>query len=236
MAPFLYQESYGAAQIRGNADLQNGYNYNIDLRYELFHDNGDMLSVTGYYKLLEAPIERVQTLVGGAAEHSFRNADNGLAAGVEVEVRKEIAKDLRIGANASYMYTNVKLPEGGAYTNNQRALQGASPYLVNADITYTPTFGENRQLSTALLYNLQGPRIHAVGISGLGDVKQQPVHTLNFVGSYRFNEKFTVKLQVNDLLNRAIVFDQEVPQTGKTLEVERFKRGSSFEIGISYDL
>lgn len=236
MAPFLYQESYGAAQIRGNADLQNGYNYNIDLRYELFHDNGDMLSVTGYYKLLEAPIERVQTLVGGAAEHSFRNADNGLAAGVEVEVRKEIAKDLRIGANASYMYTNVKLPEGGAYTNNQRALQGASPYLVNADITYTPTFGGNRQLSTALLYNLQGPRIHAVGISGLGDVKQQPVHTLNFAGSYRLNEKFTVKLQVNDLLNRAIVFDQEVPQTGKTLEVERFKRGSSFEIGISYDL
>lgn len=24
MAPFLYEESYGAAQIRGNEDLQNG--------------------------------------------------------------------------------------------------------------------------------------------------------------------------------------------------------------------
>ena len=30
MAPFLYQESYGSAQIRGNADLKNGYNYNIE--------------------------------------------------------------------------------------------------------------------------------------------------------------------------------------------------------------
>lgn len=40
MAPFLYQESYGSAQIRGNADLQNGYNYNIDLRYELFERMG----------------------------------------------------------------------------------------------------------------------------------------------------------------------------------------------------
>ena len=29
MAPFLYQESYGSAQIRGNADLKNGYNYNL---------------------------------------------------------------------------------------------------------------------------------------------------------------------------------------------------------------
>ena len=83
MAPFLYQESYGSAQIRGNADLQNGYNYNIDLRYELFEKNGDMLSITAYYKHLKAPIERVQTLSGGSAVHSFRNADNGMATGVE---------------------------------------------------------------------------------------------------------------------------------------------------------
>ena len=62
-----------------NADLQNGYNYNIDLRYELFEKNGDMLSITAYYKHLKAPIERVQTLSGGSAVHSFRNADNGMA-------------------------------------------------------------------------------------------------------------------------------------------------------------
>ena len=193
MAPFLYQESYGSAQIRGNADLQNGYNYNIDLRYELFEKNGDMLSITAYYKHLKAPIERVQTLSGGSAVHSFRNADNGMATGVEIEFRKEIVKDLRFGVNGSYMYTNVKLPEGGAYTNSQRALQGASPYLANADLTYSPAFSNDRQLSVALLYNLQGPRIHSVGISGLGDIKQQPVHTLNFTGSYRFNRRFAVK-------------------------------------------
>ena len=39
MAPFLYQESYGSSQIRGNADLKNGYNYNLDLRYEFFDSN-----------------------------------------------------------------------------------------------------------------------------------------------------------------------------------------------------
>ena len=236
MAPFLYQESYGSAQIRGNADLQNGYNYNIDLRYELFEKNGDMLSITAYYKHLKAPIERVQTLSGGSAVHSFRNADNGMATGVEIEFRKEIVKDLRFGVNGSYMYTNVKLPEGGAYTNSQRALQGASPYLANADLTYSPAFSNNRQLSVALLYNLQGPRIHSVGISGLGDIKQQPVHTLNFTGSYRFNRRFAVKLQVNDLLNQDILFKQEVPTTGDKVEVERFRKGTGFEVGFSYDL
>lgn len=236
MAPFLYQESYGSAQIRGNADLQNGYNYNIDLRYELFEKNGDMLSITAYYKHLKAPIERVQTLSGGSAVHSFRNADNGMATGVEIEFRKEIVKDLRFGVNGSYMYTNVKLPEGGAYTNSQRALQGASPYLANADLTYSPAFSNDRQLSVALLYNLQGPRIHSVGISGLGDIKQQPVHTLNFTGSYRFNRRFAVKLQVNDLLNQDILFKQEVPTTGDKVEVERFRKGTDFEVGFSYDL
>ena len=236
MAPFLYQESYGSAQIRGNADLQNGYNYNIDLRYELFEKNGDMLSITAYYKHLKAPIERVQTLSGGSAVHSFRNANNGMATGVEIEFRKEIVKDLRFGVNGSYMYTNVKLPEGGAYTNSQRALQGASPYLANADLTYSPAFSNDRQLSVALLYNLQGPRIHSVGISGLGDIKQQPVHTLNFTGSYRFNRRFAVKLQVNDLLNQDILFKQEVPTTGDKVEVERFRKGTGFEVGFSYDL
>jgi outer membrane receptor protein involved in Fe transport len=236
MAPFLYQESYGSAQIRGNADLQNGYNYNIDLRYELFEKNGDMLSITAYYKHLKAPIERVQTLSGGSAVHSFRNADNGMATGMEIEFRKEIVKDLRFGVNGSYMYTNVKLPEGGAYTNSQRALQGASPYLANADLTYSPAFSNDRQLSVALLYNLQGPRIHSVGISGLGDIKQQPVHTLNFTGSYRFNRRFAVKLQVNDLLNQDILFKQEVPTTGDKVEVERFRKGTGFEVGFSYDL
>ena len=236
MAPFLYQESYGSAQIRGNADLQNGYNYNIDPRYELFEKNGDMLSITAYYKHLKAPIERVQTLSGGSAVHSFRNADNGMATGVEIEFRKEIVKDLRFGVNGSYMYTNVKLPEGGAYTNSQRALQGASPYLANADLTYSPAFSNDRQLSVALLYNLQGPRIHSVGISGLGDIKQQPVHTLNFTGSYRFNRRFAVKLQVNDLLNQDILFKQEVPTTGDKVEVERFRKGTGFEVGFSYDL
>ena len=233
MAPFLYQESYGSVQLRGNEELQNSYNYNLDLRYELLNRRGDMISVTGYYKYLDEPIERVQMLAGGAAVHTFRNADNGMAAGVEIELRKMLARDLRLGINGTYMYTNVKLPEGGVYTNKERALQGASPYLVNADLTWTPRFGGERQLNLALLYNLQGPRIQAVGISGLGDVTQRPVHTLNFSAAYRFSARAELKMQLTDLLNRALVFEQEVPQTNRTVEVERYRRGTGFEIGLN---
>ena len=236
MAPFLYQESYGSAQIRGNNELQNGYNYNFDLRYEHFGKNGDMISLTAYFKYLDSPIERIQALQGGATLHSFQNADNGMAGGMEVELRKQLMKDLRLGANISYMYTNVKLPEGGAYTNKERPLQGASPILTNADLTYSPRFGEERQLNLALLYNLQGSRIHAVGVSKLGDIKQQTLHTLNFSAGYDINSHFSLKLQVNDLLNRAVIFKQEVPSTGEEVEVERYKKGANLEIGFSYKL
>lgn len=237
MAPFLYQESYGAAMIRGNAELKNGYNYNIDLRYERFdqQNSNNMFSITGYAKILEDPIERTQTLSGGAAVHSFQNADTGVAAGVEVEFRRELFRDFRVGANASYMYTNVQLPEGGAYTNAQRSLQGASPYLVNADISYAPKFKNDTQLTATLLYNLQGPRIHAVGISGLGDVKQEDLHTLDFVATYKLNDHWNFKLQMTDLLNQDIVFRQEV-KDGRKLEVERYGRGTTFELGFSYTL
>ena len=236
MAPFLYQESYGSAQIRGNNELQNGYNYNFDLRYEHFGKNGDMISLTAYFKYLDSPIERIQALQGGATLHSFQNADNGMAGGMEVELRKQLMKDLRLGANISYMYTNVKLPEGGAYTNKERPLQGASPILANADLTYSPRFGEERQLNLALRYNLQGSRIHAVGVSKLGDIKQQTLHTLNFSAGYDINSHFSLKLQVNDLLNRAVIFKQEVPSTGEEVEVERYKKGANLEIGFSYKL
>ena len=237
MAPFLYQESFGGAQIRGNDELENGYNYNVDLKYEFFsRKNTDMFAVTAYFKYLEDPIERTQRLSGGATEHSFQNADNGVAAGLEAEFRKQIVKDLVFNANASYMYTNVILPEGGVYTNPRRSLQGASPYLANADLTYTPEFRNGDGLSLSLLYSLQGPRIHAVGIMGLGDVKQMPVHTLDFAGSYRFNEHFSVRLAFRNMLDSTIKFKQEIPDADRTVDVEQWRVGPGFEIGISYSL
>ena len=236
MAPFLYQESYGSEQIRGNAELENGYNYNFDLRYERFGENGDMISLTGYFKYLDSPIERVQGLDGGATVHTFQNADHGLAAGAELELKKQLIEGLRLGANVSYMYTDVKLPEGGAYTNKERSLQGASPILVNVDLTYNLHIKEKQQLTAALLYNLQGRRIHAVGVSGLGDVKQQTTHTLNLNIGYELDKHFSFKLQVKDMLNLDIVYKQDVPTTGEEIEVERYKKGASFEVGVNYRL
>ena len=90
-----------------------------------------MFSVTGYFEKSKSPIEQTQESSGGTVIRFFRNAEDGIATGVEIEFRKELFKNFRIGANGSYMYTNVVLPEGGVYTDSERALQGASPFLIN---------------------------------------------------------------------------------------------------------
>ncbi|MFA6831523.1 MAG: TonB-dependent receptor [Bacteroidaceae bacterium] len=238
MAPFLYKPSFGADQIRGNADLKNGYNYNLDLRYDLYgNKQGDLFSITGYYKKLDEPIEQTERSMGGSAYFSFNNADAGMATGIEIEARKNIG-DWKVGLNGSYMYTNVDLPkDGGNYTEQSRALQGASPYLANADITYSSIMEEDRSLNLSLLYNLQGPRIAAVGIEGLGDVKENMVHTLNFAGTYSFNNHISIKGQVNNLLNQAIVFTQAVYSTDNIKQektVKRFKEGTVASVSFTY--
>ena len=240
MAPFLYQESLGADAIRGNADLKNGYNYNLDFRYEWFasNDTQDMISATIYYKKLDSPIERVQQTSGGAAVHTFQNTDEGQATGLEIEANKGIIKDLKVGMNASLMYTNITLPEGGGnYTESSRGLQGASPYLGNADITYSPLIDEKKQrrLSLSLLYNLQGPRIYSVGIEGAGDIKQRTLHTIDFAGSIDINHHLSLKAQVKDMMNTSIRFEQEIKNTGEVVEVRSFKPGLRAELGVTYN-
>ncbi len=234
MAPFYYKESYGSATIRGNEELMNGYNYNADLRYEVLSGNSkDLLSVTAYFKLLDSPIEKIQQLRGNSVEHSFRNINQGMAAGVEVELRKEVVRDLVLGVNGSYMYTNVNLgDEAAIYTDQSRGLQGASPYLVNADVTYQPTFGNDSQLALSLVYNFEGPRIEAVGILGMSNVIEKQDHQLNFVASYAVNGHWNVSAQVENILNTEKVFTQTVGN--RDIVVQRYTEGISFEVGASY--
>ncbi|MFI3316016.1 MAG: outer membrane beta-barrel protein [Rikenellaceae bacterium] len=232
MAPLQYQESYGSAQIKGNADLVNGYNYNVDLRYETFFEGGDMFSVTGYYKHLDSPIERIQSVSGGGEVHTFNNAEDGVAAGVEIEARKTIIDNLKLGVNGSYMYTNVTLAEDGSYTNSSRELQGASPYLVNADLTYAKYLDdEGRTMSLALLYNLQGPRIQTVGTSGRGDIYQLAEHTLNFNFAYSISSSLQLSAQLTNLLNRDQLYEQEI--SGVKYIVESHNYGIGASIGLS---
>lgn len=235
-SPFLYKESYGSAEMRGNENLQNGYNYNVDLRYEYIANNGTLFSVTAYYKFLDSPIEMIQESSGGSVVHSFRNAESGMALGTEIEIKRSVLPNLNVSANGSFIYTNVNLLNGGGvYTDAQRALQGASPYLVNADIVYSPKVGEHK-ITLSIVYNLQGSRIQSVGIYGMSNVIQQPLNTVNFTGSIELGKGFTVTAKGTNLLDSNIKFTQKIKESGKKVVTEQFKQGVGFEIGMNFKL
>lgn len=230
MAPFSYQESYGSNIVIGNDSIQNGYNYNFDIRYELFTKSGDMYSVGAYYKYLDNPIEQIQKY-SGSVIRSFKNVNKGSVAGIEVEMRKNITKNLKIDFNASYIYTRISLPENGLYTDNDRQLQGASPYLVNIDLNYSPKFSNNKALSLSAVYNLRSPRISAVGINGVNNIVEKELHTLDLVAVYSLNEKMKLKFQAKNILNQKSEFTQEV--NGEDNVVEYYRQGVSLGIGFT---
>ena len=232
MAPFEYQESYGGATVRGNENIKNGYNYNIDLRYETFLGFGDMFSFGVYYKYLDSPIERVQEYSGSVFQ-SFRNVDKGQVAGAEIEVRKYLTKTLKLDINASYVYTHISLPEKGIYTDKSRQLQGASPYLLNVDLNYSPKFSEEKELSLSAVYNLQGPRISSVGINEVSNVIEKAFNSLDFVGSYSLNSKIKIKFQAKNLINQEQKFTQKIKESGKNQTVASLKKGTAVSIGLT---
>ena len=104
------------------------------------------------------------------------------------------------------------------------------------DITYSPKINDNHQLSFALLYNFQGGRIYAVGVSGLGDITELPTNTLNFNLTYNLYKNFTIALKIKDLLAQDAIFRQKVIVTNENVEVERFNKSTSFYLSFSYKL
>lgn len=234
MAPFEYKESYGGATIRGNIDIKNGYNYNVDLRYELFQGFGDMFSFGVYYKYLDTPIERIQEYSGSLIQ-SFRNVDKGTVAGAELEIRKYLTRNLKVDFNASYIYTHICLPEKGLYTDKSRRLQGASPYLANLDVNYAPKLDNEKELSFSAVYNLQGPRISSVGINGVSNVEEKAVHSLDFIAAYILGHGMKIKFQAKNLINPEHKFTQKIKETGKTETVEHYRKGLDIGIGFSMD-
>ncbi|MDR1337300.1 MAG: TonB-dependent receptor [Tannerella sp.] len=232
MAPFEYKESYGGATVRGNAAIKNGYNYNMDVRYEAFQGLGNMLSFGIYGKYLDSPIERVQEYAGSLIQ-SFRNVSRGHVAGIEIEFRRNLTKHFKLDLNASSIYTHISLSEGGIYTDKSRALQGASPWLMNLDLNYATKFMHDKGLFISAVYNLQGPRIHSVGINGVNNVIEQAFHSLDLIGSYSLNERIGIKLQARNLLNRQQEFTQEIKATGKAEVIEYYRKGLGLQASVS---
>lgn len=238
-SPSKLVPEYGKPLEHGNPDLLNSYSHNIDIRFEIFPRPQELISIGVYGKQIQDPIERVARKSGGNNIYTYQNTNEGIAAGVELELKKTI-RNLYAGFNAAYIYTQIKIPESSVETNKTRALQGASPYLINADLGYIFRYGneDKHASSIALVYNVYGPRIWSVGADGIGDSYELPYNTLNLVIRNKLFNRLEIDFAIKNLLDEAMVLEQDYYDSGNNIagrkSILEIKPGIEFKFSIGY--
>ena len=228
------------ASVSGNPGLKRTKITNMDLRYELYPGAGEIFTVGVFYKNFENPIESTYTEgSGGSSLFSFQNAAKATAFGLEVEGRKKLTKRFTLQANGSYINSKVEDANIGV----SRALQGQSPYLINAGLLYDVV---EKGFNATVLFNQVGKRIYLVGDiqagAGSPDVYENPRALIDFQISKKFsNNKAEIKLTISDLLNqRQIFYQNNTSNTSydKVADGLRLARrlGTTFGITLNYSL
>jgi TonB-dependent receptor len=255
LAPFQYTLFFAGMKAEGNPELQNSSNYNVDFRYEHYPRPGEMITIGGFYKRIDNPIEQVMKATASGQLMSYANALSANVAGAELEfVRKlsfiygndeakrdsSILNNFAFGMNATYMFTSVQIDTtdlSTINTNSARPLEGASPFLLNLSLRYEHKFENKTKMMLATSYNIFGKRLVNVGSNGIGDSYALPVNSLNLVSKFSFDNNLTVGFKVNNVLNPSIdIVQEDMQNIGETINVSSLKTGIDFSFSLGYTI
>ena len=240
ISPFRYVSVSFNSQ--GNPDLKPSDNYNFDLKWDWYISPSEIFSITGFYKYIKRPISRIEIASAGGFLSYENIADHATAAGVEVELKKHIFSHtleneglsrLTLGVNGAYTYTCAKVPLATDPTGSQ--LEGAAPWLANADLTYQYRKGDN-SFTGALVFNYFSDRIYTIGTEGYQDIIENGIPTLDFVATTQIGKHFSVNLKARNLLNAAHQLTRKGNATNEEVVLSKYKKGMDFSIGLSYNL
>ncbi len=223
LAPFLFFDYARRRAISGNPELLTTHIHNADLRAEWFPSEDEVFAVSAFGKQFEDPIEQV--LANSESDATFANARSGNLVGAELEARKTLPHHLRLGANLSLLRSRVQLgAEQMLQTTKNRPLYGQAPYVINVSFGYiNPAIVEAN-----LLYNVSGRRITDVGIEGLPDTYEAPLHRVDLVAARSIRKDLRLKLSASNLLNQRARLEQGA------LTVSSYSPGVSFALGLDW--
>jgi TonB-dependent receptor len=230
LAPFLFFDYVRGRDISGNPELVTTHIHNADLRWEWFPGENEVLAASVFGKQFVDPIEQV--LANASADATFLNATSGNVIGAEVEARTSLGRldatlaSFSIGSNISVIRSRVELDpmEHMLLTSRKRPLYGQSPYVINISAGYA----NPRVADINVLYNVIGRRISDVGIEGLPDTYEMPLHRLDLVAARKLAKDLRLKLTATNLLNEKVRLVQD------TLVVNTYAPGVSFGLGLDW--
>lgn len=240
ISPFRYVSVSFNSQ--GNPDLKPSDNYNVDLKWDWYISPSELLSVTGFYKYIKNPISRIEIASAGGFLSYENIADHATAAGVEVELKKHLFSHplqgdglnrLTLGVNGAYTYTCAKVPLATDPSGSQ--LEGAAPWIVNADLTYLYRKGTS-SLTAALVFNYFSDRIYTIGTEGYQDIIENGIPTLDFVGTAKLGKHFSVNLKARNLLNSTHQLTRKGSGNDSEVVLSKYRKGVDLSIGLAYNL
>ncbi len=253
ISPFEYVSPDGDV-IKGNEDLKNSVNYNLDLKWELYPQAKELISFTGFYKWINDPINLALTR-GSSGYFKYANTgDQATVYGLEFEARYGIIKPsesnragLNIVVNATRMWFTQDLLEDFQYNGtSESGLEGASDFIANGSLTFTNN--KENKFDATLTANYSSDKIFALGApESQGDkftlfnseIVEMGFTTLDLVVSQKISKRISIKLKAKNLLNPDIEQTQYVKHTSeepKTEVVRSYKKGISIGLGIKIKL
>ena len=242
-APFRYDDV--TSSTLGNPYLNPADNYNLDIKWEKFPSSDELFSFGIFGKYIKDPISLSRIVAAEPSLFSFVNAgDNAYVLGAEFEMRKNLSSNFSGGLNLTYMYTRQELDEDKVteqtlgsiavnYNVDHDGLQGASPLLVNADLTYKTELG-NFKPTLSLVGNYFYDRIFSLGAYGRGNIVEKGYPSINFVSNADIGNRWQVGLKINNLLNNRVRMEQE--NDDANVEVYSYKSGLDFSVGVKYNI
>ena len=226
----------------GNPNLKPSDNYNVDLKWDWYLSPSELISITGFYKYIKNPISRIEVASAGGFLSYQNISDHATAAGVEMEVKKHLFSQslendglsrLTLGVNGAYTYTCAKVPLATDPSGSQ--LEGAAPWIVNADLTYLLRKGSN-SFTGALVFNYFSDRIYTIGTQGYQDIMENGIPTLDFVASTQLGKHFSVNLKARNLLNSAHQLTRKGNADNKEVVLSKYRKGIDLSLGLTYNL
>ncbi|GAA4435952.1 TonB-dependent receptor [Ravibacter arvi] len=247
IAPFLFYDYEFDSERIGNPNLKVASIDNFDLRYEFYPREGEVISLGGFYKHFTNPIETLILIRSESPGFSYQNAGKAYNYGAELEVRKSLEgitgsaflNRLSANLNASLIYSRVDYGKNASAGQEQkRALQGQSPYIVNAIVNY---LDEDTGWQIGASYNIFGKRIFAVGSSMFPTIYELPRHSVDLTVSKNFRNNLSLKAGIQDLLNMRYKFYQDTDrnakiESGRDHPIFNYRRGSLVNISLTYTI
>ena len=241
-------------QFNGNPLLIDSELTNLEARLEYYFGRGSRVSLAGFYKDIENPIEVFSSFSDNVQVSGFANAPSAKLHGAELEFQLNHdlidwggwfeSKRAVVVANYTYTDSEIEVTDGDTtqvfpggtrpatdYFRDGVPLTGQSDHLVNLQLGLENL---DRLQQFTVLLSYASERVTARGTASLPDIVEDPGLSVDFV--YRqefdvFSRPVELKLEARNIFGRDH-FEYQSNGTNR-IEINTYEVGQSFALSLS---